>query len=270
MNTGSREEAQPKPIDLEGWKQAAQDGRLGGFRLESIAAAFQDLGPRDAALRNSLAKYLSETILRLLRRRISPYHPNRGEDIMLRAHNDIFAALLRPNSADGRGLREAFVPRVMFRLKDALLVEARQHRIPDETFVPRDGKSKSKKNAGISKRPSSGGDESAGGSHGPSGWKEDGPYRPSPVSLDGVDETDEQIDVTRILECVPDERKRLAFRLYMDEVPFKSKRKGVTSIAGALGISDKTAREWIKEVQDALKVNDNVRSLKTLRAGDSV
>jgi 5'-3' exonuclease len=56
----------------------------------------------------------------------------------------------------------------------------------------------------------------------------------------------------------------------MDEVPYKSKRKGVDSIAGALGISEKTAREWIKEVKDTLKGNQNVMSLKKLRAGESI
>jgi hypothetical protein len=36
----------------------------------------------------------------------------------------------------------------------------------------------------------------------------------------------------------------------MDGVPFKSKKSA--SIADALGISEKTAREWVKEVQGLL------------------
>ena len=56
----------------------------------------------------------------------------------------------------------------------------------------------------------------------------------------------EQID--RFLEInIADDRKRLAFRLFMDELPFKSTRSN--SIAKALGIDESTARQWIKEMQ---------------------
>ena len=56
----------------------------------------------------------------------------------------------------------------------------------------------------------------------------------------------------------------------MNDVPYKSKRKDVDSIAKALGISEKTAREWIKEVRKTLAEDENVRQLKRLRAGDNV
>ncbi len=57
-------------------------------------------------------------------------HPNQGEDIIHRAHSNLFEALVDPNSKDGTGLRVAFASRVRFRAKDALAVEYRHSRIP--------------------------------------------------------------------------------------------------------------------------------------------
>lgn len=91
----------------------------GIFRLESVVAAFQDLNGHDVEVLNALAKHLSDSLLRILRKYVGSHHPNKGKDIILRAHGVIFEALLRPESADGRNLREAFVPRVLFRLKGA-------------------------------------------------------------------------------------------------------------------------------------------------------
>lgn len=274
MINGSHEDSSPKSTDVEGWLQAVRDDILRGFRLESIAQAFQDLGARDSVLRNTLARHLSRSILGILRPRIGFHHPNQGEDIMFRAHDEIFEALLRPTSADGRGLRVAFVPRVLFRLKDAIAKEARERRIPDDAVQHIKTKSNKKKdkngdslaataNLGTQTPPSEGYDEDEFGDA--TRWK------PATSSLsDQIDDAHEEIDVSRILECVADERKRLAFRLFMDEVPYKSKRKDVTSIAGALGISEKTAREWIMEVRDTLTRNEKVKSLKTSKAGETV
>ena len=63
---------------------------------------------------------------------------------------------------------------------------------------------------------------------------------------------DEQIDVDRFLEeNIKDDRKRLAFYLFMDDLPFKSKK--FASIARALGIDERTARQWIEEIKKQLK-----------------
>ena len=73
--------------------------------------------------------------------------------------------------------------------------------------------------------------------------------------VDGVRAAEQQID--RFLEInIADDRKRLAFRLFMDELPFKSTRSN--SIAKALGIDESTARQWIKEIQVQLiaKIGD--------------
>jgi hypothetical protein len=70
--------------------------------------------------------------------------------------------------------------------------------------------------------------------------------------LDGVREADEKIGVDRFLEDnIVDARKRLAFRLFMDDFPYKSGRS--VSIAKALGIDEKTARQWIEDTQERLK-----------------
>ena len=74
----------------------------------------------------------------------------------------------------------------------------------------------------------------------------------NPTLLDGVRAADEQIDVDRFLEeNIKDGQKRLAFRLFMDGLPFKSKK--YDSIAKALGIDEKTARLWIEETKAQLK-----------------
>ncbi len=54
----------------------------------------------------------------------------------------------------------------------------------------------------------------------------------------------------------------------MNEVPFHSKRTDVTSIARAIGISDKTARAWVEEVRHILEADKDVKYLKERKAGD--
>jgi hypothetical protein len=54
MDTQQDEEP-PKSTDLDGWRQAIAEDRLKKFRLESLAAAFQDLGQRDQQLQHALA-----------------------------------------------------------------------------------------------------------------------------------------------------------------------------------------------------------------------
>jgi len=259
MERGIGEHPSPDSTDLDGWREAVAGNRLRSFKLEAIAAAFQDLGQRDEGVQRALAKYLSESILRILRRRIGSNHPNRGEDIILRVHGQIFVALLRPTSADGWSLRQAFIPRLLFRMKDAIAAEGRERRIPVE-------------------ENSMGGEDPEGSDEvqivggGPEGAVEE----PEPTEdeeiipkklqhttlLDGVRETDEWIDVDRILERIPDSRKRLAFYLFMNDIPYGSKKNGVDSIAQAVGISEKTARDWVKEVRQFLENDGDVKYLK--------
>jgi hypothetical protein len=91
--------------------------------------------------------------------------------------------------------------------------------------------------------------------------------RPDPSLLDGVRELDEHVNVEGILDCVTDPRKRLAFHLHMNDVPFKTKKKKVQSIAQALNISEKTARAWVEEVRVLLSEHEGVKHLKKSRVG---
>lgn len=60
-------------------------------------------------------------------------------------------------------------------------------------------------------------------------------------------EYDEHLYVEAVLRQIPDERKRLAFRLYMDGVPRHSIKRD--SIASALDVSAKTVGTWIRETK---------------------
>lgn len=100
-------EKSPPSTDLDGWRQAIAEGRLKTFRLEHIAAAFQDLGPEDRTVYERLAKHLSGAITGMLVKRVDKNRPNQGEDIILEVHDEIFEALLQPHTADGKALRVA-------------------------------------------------------------------------------------------------------------------------------------------------------------------
>jgi hypothetical protein len=263
----------PKSTDLDGWRQAIADKQLGAFRLEAIAAAFEDLGPRDKRVQEGLAKHLSDAILKILRPHVGFHHANRGEDIILRVHGKIFTALLRPPSADGRGLRVAFVPRVLFRLKDAIAEEERERRVPDETRRRgKRGSGKARDDTGEAEEASEVGHlteiQSSAADTEDSEEAEFAPVKMRDTSLlDGVRDTDQEIDVTRILERVCDPRKRLAFHLFMDGVPYKSKHSDVYTVAQALGVSEKTARNWVEEVRQVLRDDERVRFLKQRKEG---
>jgi hypothetical protein len=120
----------PPSNDLEGWRQAIAGGRLRKFRLETIAAAFQDLGDTDQRVREQLAQHLSNAIIGMLRKRVDVNKPNRGDDIIFQVQEVIFVALLNPGSADGKQLRKGFGGIVNFRLKDALARSLKNQIVP--------------------------------------------------------------------------------------------------------------------------------------------
>jgi RNA polymerase sigma factor (sigma-70 family) len=251
MDASGREEPPPDSTNLAGWKRAAEQGRLPRLRPEAIFAALQDLRfNTDPGLRNELAKALSDRTYRLLWRRVGRNHPNGGQDIVDRVHDQIFVAIARPDSADGQGFRQAFVPRLEYRLKDAIAKEARERRIPGEEAAPLPAKPQycaSQTSDTTGPGPSPEEKDAADGEDAlpsKSSW--------DPALLDGVRAAEQRIDVDRFLEThIADDRKRLAFRLFMEELPFKSIRSD--SIAEAMGIDEKTARQWIMEIQAQLK-----------------
>jgi hypothetical protein len=272
MDATLGEKPPPESTDLDGWRQAITDGRLSTFRLEALVAALQDLGSTtDPKVRNALAKHLSDATMKMLRKRVGLNHPNEGKDIIYRVHSDIFVSLLKPNSADGKALREAFEPRVMFRVKDAIAVENRHIRIPVEGKIEvsrKNAKSGDGKLTEIIRttqpveppEPANDMDLSEGEHAGTSTANRD-------LSLlNGIRDMDESIDVKRLLQVVTDDRKRLAFYLHMDRVPYKS-IKG-HSIAKAINKSGETAKDWVEEVQELLKLDKEVQELQKSRTGD--
>jgi len=248
-----------KSTDLRGWQDVLAQERLDDFPMEAIIAAFLDLRPNSGPnIKHALARYISDDMLRRLRRNTGRNHPNAGQDIIDRVHFELWEALARPTSADAKGMRKAYASRVIFRLKDAIAKEERERRVPDPEKLPGKKKPKGKSKgdedtqkvdlAHICEHPElqdedvSDEVEIVGGA---------GILRDATL-LQSVRDLDEQIDVDRfLLENIPDYKKRLAFHLFMDKVPYKSKR-GI-SIASLLKIDESTARDWIEEIQALLK-----------------
>ncbi len=86
-----------------------------------------------------------------------------------------------------------------------------------------------------------------------------------PALLDGVNTSDHQIDsdhvVSRVLSTIPTYKKRLAYYLYLHNVPAKSKTEH--SIAKACGVSERTVRAWIEEIENDLKQNETEPTTET-------
>jgi hypothetical protein len=155
----------------------------------------------------------------LLRGRVWRSHRNEGNDIIERAHAQLIDAVLRPDSADGKALREAFHARAEFRLQDAIRAElehARRYGIEhDEEGAEHD----------LSERH----------------------------ARDGSPEQMEQhAYVEGLLARIEDPRKRLAWRLHMEGVPIESTKVSGT-IARAVGVSGRQVQTWLDEVAEFLK-----------------
>jgi RNA polymerase sigma factor (sigma-70 family) len=211
------EDDPPDSTDLDGWRQAVGDGRYRSFRGEAVVAAIQDLGANaDPRVITPLVEYVSKRIVGILRKRIGTNYPNRGEDMIDDVHGQLVMAILTPDSADGQGLRKAFVPRIGFRAGDALrAAKKRQERECSVENI----------------------DELCDARYGGNGGTQQ--------------EIEEKEHVEKVLSCITNERKRLAFRLYMEGLPLNSKK--TDSIAKALGVSAKTVGQWIEEVKAQLK-----------------
>lgn len=260
----------PDPRDHNGWHGAVAENRHHEYDAQVLFCALQGLGAKaEVGVRNALADLLSRLVIKELRRKVSPYHPNEGWDIIYRTHETVFAAAANPNSKDGAGFREAFHARLNFRLKDAIATEVRLRRTEEDILAERAGKAKKK---AFAQRDESAEEltedeedlavlegERTVSFHEPM-VKHDDDAPPEqatydPTLFDGVNDFIDQLDVDRLLkQHVADERKRLAFRLFMDDVPYKTKRNATThSIADALEIDESTARAWIKEVTGILR-----------------
>lgn len=289
----------PPSTDLEGWRQAMADGRLRKFRLETIAAAFQDLGEKDLRVREDLAKHLSGAIIGMLRKRVDVRKPNGGEDIIFQVHEVIFVGLLNPSTADGQQLRKGFGGIVNFRLKDALAQSLNSQIVP----APKPNKSSAKSQAKhaadakakpvkktaeetaaevdevadalkqeVADSPGDKPDEEKSPDHGddrpPPYIMDDaeddaiGPGKSNydPALMAVVRDMDNQIDRQRILAKIPDRVKQLAFSLHVDREPQEV-------IARACGVSTRTIRTWIAEIQENLQQTKEAQELLIRKAG---
>jgi len=205
--------------NIDRWRRFISEGALDSVPMEEIVAAVQDLGPyADPRVLNPLMLHITDALTRLLRKRVWRSHPNEGNDIIERAHETIIGAVLQPQSADGKGLRECFEARVALRLKDAIRAErqnARRHPSADE----------------------------------------DGDSRPLPTPDAGYGShvvMEEHAHVEALIAMIDDHRKRLAWRLHMEGVPIESKKvKG--TIAQATGVSGRQVQDWLDEVKEFLK-----------------
>ena len=123
----------------------------------------------------------------------------------------MICAVLDPKSKDGAALCEAFVCRIQYRAQDALEKE----KLHCERYTGEDG-------------------------------MHDAILADKSRSLS--DHEHEELIVEQILDQITDSSKRLAFRLYMEEIPYDSGRR-LPSIAKAVDKNEKTVRAWIKEIR---------------------
>ncbi|HLI12399.1 MAG TPA: sigma-70 family RNA polymerase sigma factor [Alphaproteobacteria bacterium] len=223
MKTGAKtSEEPPSPSDLEGWESAAAGNRLRLFRPEAIVAAIQHIGPNgDQRLLSALISHVSDELLRIIRRLVGKNHRNEGEDIVLRAQHQLIVAILKPGSKDGQALCKTFRTCVEFRVADAIRAE-RKYAQRNQPFKTQPGVTDHGEDMVETIEPPEEGSEQAA-------------------------------EVQRLLNRIPDPRKREAFRLHMDGCPL-GPGIGTTSIAEQLGISAKTAGEWIAETKALLKI----------------
>jgi hypothetical protein len=279
MERKSGEKPPPKSTDLEGWRLAIQEGRLSGFRPELIAAAFQDLGSRDEAVRRALTRQLSGIIIGMLRKRVDPGRPDNGNDVIFQVHEQIFRALLQPETADGKALRQAFGKIVIYRMFTALADEDRARIVPAPKFLrsanhdQTDNDGKSDVVAGEVEE-SEAADEAQEAAVLPPTACEDEEAAPGkqlhdPELMRQPQACDQQIDrdrlVSRVLGAIPTYKKRLAYYLYLHDVPAKSKKQ--VSIAKACGVDEKNVRDWIEEIENDLKQNQEVLTLLSAISG---
>lgn len=219
QHTALKTEPSPGPTDVSGWQTAVQEGSYRECRLEDLVVALQDLrSSMDKQTLHALASHLSACIFKILRRRVRKTLPNEGQDIIDDVHDVLWAAILRPESQDGKALRVAFTPRLEHRVRDAI---ARHNR-------------RAAKMAEFASEIQASADRE---------------------SADGIghfwNSQEAKWAVEAALEEIDDPPKRLALRLLMDGVPFKSV-KG-PSIEEALGVSERTIRNWVREAEEILR-----------------
>jgi DNA-directed RNA polymerase specialized sigma24 family protein len=174
----------PDPDDIAAWRKVIEDQSLKMIQNMKLVAAAQRIGASgDKRVINSLMKEIAERMMRILRKHIGKNHRNEGWDMIEEVHHQLIEAVLKPNSADGIGLRTAFVARIKLRAADAI----RREQLHSERYA-------------YSEDEEAGSDEHK--------------------ALATLNE--ERAHVESVLRRIADPRKVLAFRLHMDGVPRNS------------------------------------------------
>jgi hypothetical protein len=270
------EESPPASSDLEGWRRAVARGQLGKFRPEALLCAVQDLGPdADPTVLNPIVRRLSAIIMNMARKHVGTNKPNNGLDIIDRVHTGIWSSLLDPKSEDGRTMQDGLGGIVKFRCLDAIALENKHSRIPLEPKLREVKRNENPDTVPTDRRkarevsylvPAPEPQEHGAADDGFVGDDAVSATRPvDPAHLAEMPQLEEQMDVERVLANITDDRKRQAFRLYMDGYPFGSTR--TPSIAWAVGISTKTAEAWIAELIELLQQTDEFQELTNKEVG---
>ena len=217
--TDADEQAWPQPADEPGWAEVIANDRLRPCPPGIVVAAIRALhGRGNDRVVDALAGRISDVLTARLRKLIGTHHPNAGEDMIAEAHARLIRAIVDPASADGPELVSHFYGRVRFRALDAIK-QARLHGHRHPTY----GLDASDVTVTDPTHP---GDDGQG-----------------------------TIRVERMLRSIPDPRKRLAFRLFMEGMRV---RQGDPCVATALGVDPKTAAKWIDEAKLVLLANMDV------------
>ncbi len=196
----------------EAWRQVLAAGLLASILPEEIFVACLELD-RDTEpdLVGELMGDLAERATRFLRRRVSPGHPNRGDDIILGTVEKLQDALLVPGHSDVTGYSSGFYAKLAVRLADQIRKSRR--RATREIVIEID---------------------------------EDGDEIQFP-DLTGLS-PDKAVEMGELLHDV-DAKKRQALALYACGYRAYSDDPDIVTVGSLLGVSRKTAETWVREMK---------------------
>lgn len=210
-------EGAPPPDDLKGWSAViGTPGALDRLKREDVIKSARNRAVQsDRRVFNALMEFLNRIFLKDAVNRVGSGWQNKGQEIAEHVHHHLIKSVLDPNSADGKQMETRYWAVLTTRTIDAVRKERKKLAITPDTIPLEDV-------------------ESVIG------------------DTDTAELAEMRADLEKILRLVPDERKCMAIRLHLQGVPLK-RGKGTTSISEVLGISDKTAGQWVAEMLVLIK-----------------
>jgi hypothetical protein len=212
----SEESAAPPPDDVGGWAAAiAAPAKLARLKREDvIKAARHPVVRANRHVFSGIMEFLNRAILKEAGNRVRASWKDEGKQIAERVQHHLITSILDLASADGKQMERRYWAVLKTRTIDAVRDEWKREATAPDTVSTED-------------------------------TSEEG-------DTDTMQLAEYRAEMDRILSSVPDERKKLAFRLHLQGVPLKP-GKGTTSIGGALRVSDKTAGQWVAEMVALVK-----------------